>query len=253
MKKPIAVSEILACIHLAQAAHHQKCPNGTGHDSHRDHFGDTSALSDFLDPLLRAARPISGMDAVKAYSATKPMTALRLAATVVLTADVLWRQVRSSGPGAVSFHLGPGAPPREAFEIVGASEFGRPVSGDDSSDHQLHFATGTGEGICRIHVTGPDISDRLAFPQAGPPDLDLFFQIGESRPADLVELREGTLPERAVPDPVARMRSLPLVLDLMMGRRRFNKAITRVVCQVEGSDSVTDAQLMDAVNLFDNV
>ncbi|MFD8387306.1 hypothetical protein ACFV2X_54025 [Streptomyces sp. NPDC059679] len=251
MKKPIAVSEVLACIHLAQAAHHQKRQNGTGDDSHRGRFGDTSALSDFLDPLLRAARPIAGMDALKAYSGANSMTPLRLAATVVLTADVLWRQVRASDPGAVTFHLGPGAPSREAFEIVGISEFGQPVPEGESPDHQLHFVSGAGEGTCKIHVAGPEISDRLALPQARPPDLDLFFRIGESRPADLVELREGSMLERAAPDPVARMRSVPLVLDLMMGRRRFDKTITRVVCEVEGADSVTDEQLIEAVNLFD--
>jgi hypothetical protein len=240
MTDPITIPDVLACIYLAQAAVGLR-PRPGGPESVPTAWGDET-----LEPLVKSSRPVAGLGDFTEYASDRPLTGVRLAAAVVLSTRVLCDRQGRPKPGPVHFTLARNAPAREAFEFVARSEFGAPSSrsGGDAGELELSYG-GPGEAACHVYVAGPQsLSDPARAIGSG---LDLHFHTGSGAVA---QLREGDPAEREVPDPLARQRSVPLILDLVLGRRRVAPAITRVVCGLEATDLATDERLAHVMNLL---
>lgn len=239
MTIPITIPDVLACVYLAQAA--------VGLRRRAEDLVSVPAAHDdeILGPLLTADRPLAAGN-VTTYASRGPLTDVRLAAAVVLTTRVIRGRRGAPKPGPVRFVIDPDALDHEAFEFVAGSEFGGPARRSGGGDRELALDYGDiGAGSGRVNVAVSQHGwDATRTASSG---LNLHFY---TRSGEAAGLREGGPAERGAPDPVARQRRVPLVLDLMLGRLSIAPTVTRVVCALEATDPATDERLADAMELL---
>ncbi|XVU27905.1 hypothetical protein ACQPZJ_12915 [Actinoplanes sp. CA-054009] len=211
MSTPITVPDALACLYLAQAAAGIRPRQSI------------TPLEEIFGPLRKSGRTVAGVPS------SGPGRDLRLAAAMALT-------VRTLRPGPACFHLGSGLIDHEVARGVLEAEFGALAPSRCGLDDVLRSDT---DDACHVRVSRS--ADALG---------DLVFLVGSlettSTKAQEADLREGTASDRASPDPLARQRSVPLIVDLLMGRRHLASR-DRVVCELETTEETTDGQLVHAV------
>jgi len=218
MTAPITVPDVLACVYLGQTAAGIRPRQSV------------TPLEEIIGPLRDSDRTIAG--AVRLDKGRD----LRLAAAIALT-------VRTLRPGPVCFHLGDDLLDHEVSRAVLEAEFGELAPSRCSTDDVMRSDRASASS-CHVRVSR----------WAGAPG-DLVFLVGDPEMAGAetgslepraTDLREGAAAERKSPDPLARQRPVPLIVDLLMGRHR-RPARGRVVCELETTEETTDGQLVRAV------